>query len=163
MLSLISSSVILIHAFNSNTIEIRMKFKLFSLVERKSSYFNKVKDNNRQLDVCNSLDERSNNTCEVNKVSSKYNSLVQKILASTDSKHINNNIITSSPSSASTLLDLPSLQDIRIEAMYTKRNIQSVDFCMKTSGYPSKIIKKSIYLNILTSLQEEKSQIQRRK
>ena len=154
-------SFIIIHAFNSNSKEIKMKFKLFSLVERESIYYNKVMDSNRKLDY-NRSDRKCNEKNEFNKISNKHN-LVEKIISSTDSKHHSNNIISSSsPSSSSTLLDLPSLQDIQTEAMYTKRNIQSVDFCMKTSGYPSKIIKKSIYLNILTSLQEEKSKNQRK-
>lgn len=156
-------SFIIIHAFNSNNKEIKMKFKLFSLVERESIHYNKVMDSNRKLDYdYNRSDRKSNDKSEFNKISSKHNNLVEKIISSTDSKHHSNNIISSSsPSSSSVLLDLPSLQDIQTEAMYTKRNIQSVDFCMKTSGYPSKIIKKSIYLNILTSLQEEKSKLQR--
>jgi hypothetical protein len=148
ILSLLSLSFIVIHAFNTKNIEIRMKFKLFSLVERKSSYFNKAMDGN------------SNSKIEVNNVSIKHNNLVEKIIKSKESKHSNNIITASSPS---TLVNLPSLQDIQKEALYTKRNVQSIDFCMKTSGYPSKIIKKSIYLNILTSLQEEKSKIQREK
>lgn len=148
ILSLLSLSFIVIHAFNTKNIEIRMKFKLVSLVERKSSYFNKA------------LDGSSNIKIEVNNISIKHNYLVEKIIKSKDSKH-SNNITASSPSS--TLVNLPSLQDIQKEALYTKRNVQSIDFCMKTSGYPSKIIKKSIYLNILTSLQEEKSKIHRKK
>jgi len=148
ILSLLSLSFIVIHAFNTKNIEIRTKFKLYSLVERKSSYFNKAMDGN------------SNCKIEVNNVSIKHNNLVEKIIKSKESKH-SNNIITAS--SSSTLVNLPSLQDIQKEALYTKRNVQSIDFCMKTSGYPSKIIKKSIYLNILTSLQEEKSKIQREK
>lgn len=148
ILSLLSLSFIVIHAFNTKNIEIRMKFKLFSLVERKSSYFNKA------------MDGSSNSKIEVNNISIKHNHLVEKIIKSKDSKHSNNIITASSPS---TLVNLPSLQDIQKEALYTKRNVQSIDFCMKTSGYPSKIIKKSIYLNILTSLQEEKSKIQRKK
>jgi len=106
------------------------------------------------------MDGNSNSKIEVNNVSIKHNNLVEKIIKSKESKH-SNNIITAS--SSSTLVNLPSLQDIQKEALYTKRNVQSIDFCMKTSGYPSKIIKKSIYLNILTSLQEEKSKIQREK
>lgn len=148
ILSLLSLSFIVIHAFNTKNIEIRMKFKLFSLVERKSSYFNKA------------MDGSSNSKIEVNNISIKHNHLVEKIIKSKDSKHSNNIITASSPS---TLVNIPSLQDIQKEALYTKRNVQSIDFCMKTSGYPSKIIKKSIYLNILTSLQEEKSKIQRKK
>jgi hypothetical protein len=148
ILSLLSSSFIVIHAFNTKNIEVRMKFKLFSLVERKSSYFNKA------------MDGSSINKSEVNNISIIHNNIVEKIIKSKDIKHSNIIIPASSPS---TLVNLPSLQDIQKEALYTKRNVQSIDFCMKTSGYPSKKIKKSIYLNILTSLQEEKSKIQRKK